>query len=77
MMELRPQLFNSNFSCCKSHSDRYSRERWGLWQNDHTLGRPPVQLLHRVKLEGPPVGTASTLRVAGGAMRKKNATRVG
>ena len=78
MMELRPRLFNGNFSCCKSHSDRYSRERWGFWQSDNTPGRPPVQQLHRVKLEGPPVGTASVLRVAGGAMRhKKNSTRAG
>ena len=77
MMELRPRLFNANFSCCKSHSERYSRERWAMWEDDDTPGRPPVQLLHRVKLEGPPVGTASTLRVEGGKSRNKNASRVG
>ena len=71
MMQLRPDLFNANFSCCKSHSDRYSRERWNLWNNLPAGTRPPVQLLHRVKLEGPPVGVASSLRSAGGAQRGK------
>lgn len=71
MMHLRPDLFNANFSCCKSHSDRYSRERANMWNGLPAATRPPVQLLHRVKLEGPPVGVAASLRTAGGATRGK------
>ena len=51
MMELRPDLFNKNFSCCKSHSERYARERTFFWEQIPAATRPPCQLLHRVKLD--------------------------
>ena len=51
MQALRPELFNRNFSCCKSHSERYSRERKMFWEQIPIRERPPVQLLHRVKLD--------------------------
>ena len=64
MINLRWDLFNKNFSCCKSHSERYSRERHGLWEALPKETRPPVQLLHRVKLE------RTTLNAQANSMRK-------
>ena len=52
MLELRPELFSANFSCCKSHSERFSSEREQEWRRLPEAARPPVQLLHRVKLDG-------------------------
>ena len=49
MLSLRPDLFNSNFSCCRSHSERYARERALFWGATPKASRPPCQLLHRVK----------------------------
>ena len=59
MQKLRPDLFNRNFSCCKSFSERYSRERWAIWKSLPAATRPPCQLLHRVKVDEHAPGTAA------------------
>ena len=51
MLDLRPDLFSANFSCCKSYSERFARERSQLWREIPEASRPPVQMLHRVKLD--------------------------
>ena len=48
-----------NFSCCKSFSERYSRERWAIWKSLPAATRPPCQLLHRVKVDEHAPGTAA------------------
>ena len=71
MLATRPDLFNKNFSCCKSFSERYSRERWAIWQSLPEHERPPCQLLHRVKLDERAPGTTAAAGAEANKMRQE------
>ena len=60
MIASRPDLFSANFSCCKSFSERFSRERWAIWEGLAANKRAPCQLLHRVKLDDREQGAEAT-----------------
>ena len=71
MLATRPDLFNKNFSCCKSFSERYSRERWAIWESLPEHARPPCQLLHRVKLDERAPGTTAAAGAEANKMRQE------